>query len=43
MTERQQHSHINFKKSWSFDEEVMFMLGQCDAVIQVIANIPVKP
>jgi len=40
---KQTHPHIAFKKAWTFDEEVMFMLGQCDAVIQVIANVPIKP
>lgn len=44
MTEiKQTHPHITFNKSWSYDEEIMFMLGQCDAIIQGISNVPIKP
>jgi len=44
MSEIQQtYPHIAFKKAWLFDEELMFMLGQCDAIIQGISNVPIKP
>ncbi len=37
------HKHITFKKAWLFDNEIMFMLGQCDSVIQVISSVPIRP
>jgi len=37
------HEHITFQKNWHLKDETVFMLGQCDAIIQAISSAPVKP
>jgi len=32
-----------FQKNWHLDEETIFMLGQCESIIQAISSAPVKP
>ena len=39
----QEYQHISFQKSWRLDEETIFMLGQCESIIQAISSAPVKP
>jgi len=39
----QEYQHISFQKNWRLDEETIFMLGQCDSIIQAISSAPVKP
>ena len=39
----QEYRHISFQKNWRLDEETIFMLGQCESVIQAISSAPVKP
>ena len=39
----QEHPHILFQKNWRLDEETIFMLGQCESIIQAISSAPVKP
>ena len=39
----QEYPHISFQKNWRLDEETIFMLGQCEAIIQAISSAPVKP
>ncbi len=38
-----EYPHILFQKNWNLDEETIFMLGQCDAIVQAIASAPIKP
>lgn len=37
------YEHITFQKNWHLKDETVFMLGQCDAIIQAISSAPVKP
>jgi len=39
----QEYPHISFQKNWQLDEETIFMLGQCESIIQAISSAPVKP
>ena len=39
----QEYPHISFQKNWRLDEETIFMLGQCESIIQAISSAPVKP
>jgi len=39
----QEYPHILFQKNWLLDEETIFMLGQCESIIQAISSAPVKP
>jgi len=39
----QEYPHILFQKNWHLDEETIFMLGQCESIIQAISSAPVKP
>ncbi|MBU4121232.1 MAG: Fic family protein [Proteobacteria bacterium] len=39
----QEYQHIAFQKNWRLDEETIFMLGQCESIIQAISSAPVKP
>ncbi|MHB8910513.1 MAG: Fic family protein [Syntrophales bacterium] len=38
-----EYRHIVFQKNWRLDEETIFMLGQCESIIQAISSAPVKP
>lgn len=37
------YSHIQFKNHWQIPAKCHYRLGQCDALIQAISNIPLKP
>jgi len=37
------HKHISFKKEWELDNECSYMLGECDAYIKALTDIPLKP
>lgn len=37
------YMHISFQKNWRLNEETVFMLGQCESIIQAISSTPVKP
>jgi hypothetical protein len=39
----QDYKHITFQKYWRLQEETIFMLGQCESIIQAISSAPVKP
>ena len=43
MTYLRSHPHITATKDWALSEEVLFMLGQCEAIIKVISEIPLTP
>jgi Fic family protein len=35
--------HIVFRKQWGLTEESAYMLGECEAMVNVLAGIPLKP
>ncbi len=37
------HKHISFRKEWDIDNNCAYMLGECDAYIKALTNIPLKP
>ncbi|MBI5674777.1 MAG: Fic family protein [Nitrospirae bacterium] len=37
------HKHISFRREWELTLDSSYMLGQCDALVQAIADIPLKP
>lgn len=43
MTYLRSHPHITFTKDWTLSEDVLFMLGQCEAIIRAISEIPLHP
>ena len=39
----QKYPQISFQKNWHLDEETIFMLGQCESIVQAISSAPVAP
>ena len=37
------HKHISFRKDWEIDNECAYMLGECDAYVSALTDIPLKP
>lgn len=37
------HKHISYRKEWVIDAECAYMLGECDAYIKALTDIPLKP
>jgi len=37
------HKHISFKKEWELDSKCSYMLGECDAYVKALTDIPLKP
>lgn len=37
------HKHISFKKEWELDSDCSYMLGECDAYVKALTDIPLKP
>lgn len=37
------YGHLQFRKHWDLTPEVFFKLGQCNAIIAAIAEMPVRP
>ena len=37
------YKHIQFKKHWEMSCRCIYQLGECDALVQSISNIPLKP
>ncbi|MBW1614942.1 MAG: Fic family protein [Deltaproteobacteria bacterium] len=37
------HQHLIFKKHWELTSQTLYQLGECDALVQAISNIPLKP
>jgi len=35
--------HLLFRKHWELTSQCLYELGQCDALVQAISNIPLKP
>jgi len=39
----QKYPHISFLPKWELKEDSMFELGQCDAIIRALCDIPIRP
>jgi Fic family protein len=37
------YKHISFKKEWELDNECSYMMGECNAYIKALTDIPLKP
>jgi cell filamentation protein, protein adenylyltransferase len=37
------HKHISFQREWEIDTECAYMLGECDAYVKALTDIPLKP
>lgn len=37
------HQHISFKKEWEIDQDCAYMLGECDAYVKALTDIPLRP
>ena len=37
------HSHISFRKEWEITPECAYMLGECEAYVKALSDIPLKP
>ena len=39
----QKYPHISFLPKWELKEDTIFELGQCDAIIRTLRDIPIRP
>lgn len=39
----ERYQHISFKKEWEIDQECSYMLGECDAYVKALTDIPLRP
>jgi Fic family protein len=39
----EKYPHISFSPKWELKEDTVYELGQCDAIIRAIRNIPIRP
>ncbi|MDO9567280.1 MAG: Fic family protein [Candidatus Desulfaltia sp.] len=37
------HKHISFRKEWEISIECAYMLGECDAYVKALTDIPLEP
>lgn len=37
------HKHISFRNEWEIDKICAYMLGECDAYVRALTDIPLKP
>ena len=37
------HKHLTFRKHWEITGNCLYQLGECDALVQTVSNIPLKP
>ena len=37
------HPHISFERNWRLDDNILFMLGQCESIIRIISAAPLEP
>ena len=37
------YNHISFRKEWDIPKESAYLLGECDAFVQALTNIPLQP
>ena len=38
-----EYSHIVFRKNWEIDNDISYMLGQCDSIVRTISVVPISP
>jgi len=38
-----QHEHISFRKEWEIGSDCAYMLGECEAYVKALTDIPLKP
>lgn len=43
MTYYRDFPHISFAKEWTITEETAFLLGRCEAMMQIISDTPIDP
>jgi len=43
MTYLRSHPHITFTQDWNISKDVLFMLGECKAIVRAISEIPLPP
>ncbi|MCK5243322.1 Fic family protein [bacterium] len=39
----ERHKHISFRKEWEIRADCAYMLGECDAYVKALTDIPLKP
>lgn len=39
----ERHEHISFRKEWEITPECAYMLGECEAYVKALTDIPLKP
>lgn len=39
----EKHSHISFRKEWEISADCAYMLGECEAYVKALTDIPLKP
>lgn len=37
------YPHIRFEKHWSLDEDSIYLLGSCDAIVNIMCQLPLQP
>jgi len=37
------HKHISFQREWEIDNDYAYMLGECNAYVKALTDIPLKP
>lgn len=37
------HKHISFRSEWEIDGDCSYMIGECDAYVKALTDIPLKP
>ena len=37
------HPHIRFRKTWKLTGEILYLLGQCESLVEAICEIPLHP
>jgi Fic family protein len=37
------HKHISFRKEWDIDTDCAYMLGECEAYVRALRDMPLKP
>ena len=37
------HKHISFRKDWNIDTDCAYMLGECEAYVMALRDMPLKP
>ncbi len=40
---RQEYPHIQFRRQWTVDNKIAYVLGQCQSIVRAISNLPIDP